>query len=94
MDEPFGALDIQTKENMQQFLLEVWRKTRCTILMITHDVPEAVFLAQRVYVLSAQPGTIQQEFRINLPDNRDYQIKRQSVFHQQADEIMDLLRNI
>ena len=42
MDEPFGALDIQTKENMQQFLLEVWRKTRCTILMITHDVPEAV----------------------------------------------------
>ena len=94
MDEPFGALDIQTKENMQQFLLEVWRKTRCTILMITHDVPEVVFLAQRVYVLSAQPGTIQQEFRINLPDNRDYQIKRQSVFHQQADEIMDLLRNI
>lgn len=94
MDEPFGALDIQTKENMQQFLLEVWRKTRCTILMITHDVGEAVFLAQRVYVLSAQPGTIQQEFRINLPDNRDYQIKRQPVFHQQADEIMDLLRNI
>ncbi|MDJ0594861.1 MAG: ABC transporter ATP-binding protein [Pleurocapsa sp. MO_226.B13] len=94
MDEPFGALDIQTKENMQQFLLEVWRKTKCTIFMITHDVPEAVFLAQRVYVLSAQPGTIQQEFRINLPDNRDYQIKRQSVFHQQADEIMDLLRNI
>ena len=92
MDEPFGALDIQTKENMQQFLLEIWRKTGCTIFMITHDVREAVFLSQRIYVLSAQPGTVKQEFKINLPSDRDYQIKRQPEFHQQAEEIMDLLR--
>jgi len=94
MDEPFGALDIQTKENMQQFLLEIWSKTGCTILMITHDVREAVFLSQRIYVLSARPGTVKQEFKINLPINRDYQIKRQSKFHQQTDEIFDLLRSI
>ncbi|WP_026102362.1 ABC transporter ATP-binding protein [Pleurocapsa sp. PCC 7319] len=94
MDEPFGALDIQTKENMQQFLLEIWRKTGCTILMITHDVREAVFLSQRIYVLSAQPGTVKQEFKIDLPSDRDYRIKRQADFHQQADEIMDLMRNI
>ncbi len=121
MDEPFGALDIQTKEKMQQFLLEVWRKTGCTIFMITHDVAEAVFLSQRIYVLSAQPGTIKQELRINLPDYgadnvdsvkrrsdsnvvtgakqlklatvRDYRIKRQPIFHQQVEKIMDLLRN-
>ena len=94
MDEPFGALDIQTKENMQQFLLEVWSKTGCTILMITHDVSEAVFLAQRVYVLSARPGKIERECNINLPSDRNYQIKRQPVFHQQVDEIVDLLRSI
>ena len=120
MDEPFGALDIQTKEKMQQFLLEIWGKTNCTIFMITHDVSEAVFLSQRIYVLSAQPGTIKQELKINLPDvvensqefysrsnstvvtgsrqqkssmMRDYRIKRQPIFHQQVEEIMDLLRN-
>ena len=94
MDEPFGALDIQTKENMQQFLLEVWHKTGCTILMITHDVREAVFLSQRVYVLSARPGTVKQEIAIDLPSVRDYNVKRQPIFHQQADRIVDLLRNI
>lgn len=94
MDEPFGALDIQTKETMQQFLLDVWSKTGCTILMITHDVREAVFLSQRVYVLSARPGTVKQEFKIDLPGDRHYRIKRQPIFHQQTDEILDLLRNI
>ena len=94
MDEPFGALDVQTKENMQQFLLEIWRKTGCTILMITHDVREAVFLSQRVYVFSARPGTVRQEFTINLPSDRDYSIKRQLQFHQQAERIIDLLRGV
>ena len=94
MDEPFGALDVQTKESMQQFLLEIWRKTGCTILMITHDVEEAVFLSQRVYVLSARPGTVKQEIKINLPYERNYSIKRQTKFHAQADEIRDLLRNV
>lgn len=93
MDEPFGALDIQTKENMQQFLLEIWRKTGSTILMITHDIREAVFLSQRVYVLSSQPGTVKQEVKIELPSDRDYQIKRQAIFHQQEDQIVDLLRS-
>ena len=94
MDEPFGALDIQTKENMQQFLLEIWHKTGSTILMITHDVREAVFLAQRIYVLSARPGTVKEEIKIDLPSDRDYKIKRQPLFHQQTDRIIDLLRSI
>ncbi len=94
MDEPFGALDIQTKENMQQFLLDIWHKTGCTILMITHDVREAVFLSQRVYVFSARPGTVKEEIPISLPFERDYGIKRESLFHEQSDRIIDLLRSI
>ncbi len=101
MDEPFGALDVQTKEIMQQFLLQVWRRTGTTILMITHDVEEAVFLSQRIYVLTARPGTIQREVLIRLPNSqyldefgaRNYEIKRTSDFQNYKYEIMDLLRN-
>ncbi len=92
MDEPFGALDIQIKEAMQQFLLEIWQRTNTTMLMITHDVGEAVFLAQRIYVLTSSPGTIQQELNIDLPRDRTYKIKRYSQFQHYTDEISDLLR--
>ena len=92
MDEPFGALDIQTKEAMQQFLLDTWQRTNTTMLMITHDVGEAVFLAQRIYVLTSSPGTIQQELKIDLPRDRTYKIKRYSQFQHYTDEISDLLR--
>ncbi|MGP1385412.1 MAG: ABC transporter ATP-binding protein [Thainema sp.] len=92
MDEPFGALDVQTKESMQEFLLDLWRQTGTSILMITHDVEEAVFLSQRIYVLSARPGTVQQEFEIDLPCDRTYHVKRLSKFHTYREEIMDLLR--
>ncbi|BFM41350.1 ABC transporter ATP-binding protein [Synechocystis sp. LKSZ1] len=92
MDEPFGALDIQTKEKMQEYLIEIWRRIQCSILMITHDVEEAVFLAQRVYVLSARPGTIQKELTIALPEDRTYHIKRQPDFYHYTDEIYALLR--
>lgn len=67
MDEPFGALDAQTKEIMQQFLLELWRNTGTTIFMITHDVEEAVFGSQRIYVLTSHPGSIKTELTIDLP---------------------------
>jgi NitT/TauT family transport system ATP-binding protein len=92
MDEPFGALDVQTKEEMQQFLLELWRETQTTILGITHDVEEAVFLSQRIYVLSSRPGTVRQEVTVDLPRDRDYCIKRSSHFQGYRDEIMGLLR--
>jgi len=92
MDEPFGALDVQTKETMQQFLLDVWKQTNTSILMITHDVDEAVFLAQRTYVLTAHPGRVQEEIAIDLPMERDYHIKRQTRFRDAAEHIRDLLR--
>jgi NitT/TauT family transport system ATP-binding protein len=80
MDEPFGALDAQTKEQMQQFLHELWRQTHTTILMVTHDVEEAIFLAQRVYVMSAHPGRIQSEIVVPFPEERLLSIKLDSGF--------------
>lgn len=92
MDEPFGALDVQTKETMQQFLLQLWRQTGITILMITHDVEEAVFLSQRVYVLSSRPGTIQREVLLDLPSDRNYSLRRSPTFQNYKYEIVELLR--
>jgi NitT/TauT family transport system ATP-binding protein len=95
MDEPFGALDVQTKEAMQQFLLKVWRQTQTTIFMITHDVEEAVFLSGRIYVLTARPGTVKKEISIELPNdssNPTYHIKRHPKFQDYKDEVMGHLR--
>ncbi|MCP2731584.1 ABC transporter ATP-binding protein [Limnofasciculus baicalensis] len=80
MDEPFGALDAQTKEQMQEFLLNLWEKTQITIVMITHDVEEAIYLSQRVYLMGTHPGKIQLEIPIQLPEYRDLDIKLSSEF--------------
>jgi NitT/TauT family transport system ATP-binding protein len=91
MDEPFGALDIHTKESMHEFMLDLWQRTSITIFMITHDVEEAVFLANRVYALGARPGTVRKEMTIKLP-SRHSSVKRDSIFHDYRDELMDLMR--
>lgn len=91
MDEPFGALDIHTKESMHEFMLDLWQRTKVTIFMITHDVEEAVFLSNRIYALGARPGTVRKEMTIHLPE-RSHTVKRHSVFHDYRDELMDLLR--
>ncbi|MEM7126943.1 MAG: ABC transporter ATP-binding protein [Chloroflexota bacterium] len=93
MDEPFGALDVQTKESMQQFLLELWARTQTSILMITHDVEEAIMLSQRIYVLSAQPGTVKAELPIHFEDERTHKLKRLSIFQDLREEISSLIRS-
>jgi NitT/TauT family transport system ATP-binding protein len=66
LDEPLGALDAQTREILQDELLRIWQKTRKTVLMVTHDVSEAVYLSQRVIVMSARPGRFVQEIKVDL----------------------------
>jgi NitT/TauT family transport system ATP-binding protein len=66
LDEPLGALDAQTREIMQDELLRIWVATRKTVMMVTHDVNEAVYLSNRICVMSARPGQIIQEFAVNL----------------------------
>jgi len=85
MDEPFGALDAQTRGLLQEFLLQIWAETKKTIVMITHDIEEAVFLSQRVYVLASQPGRVKAELPVKLsltrgPDSKD-SLEFQAIKH-------------
>lgn len=91
MDEPFGALDVHTKETMHDFMIDLWRRTGITIFMITHDVEEAVFLSNRIFALGARPGTVRKVMNIDLPE-RATAVKRHSTFHDYRDELMELLR--
>ena len=93
MDEPFGALDAQTRMVMQEFLLDIWRTTHISILFVTHDVEEAVYLGERVYVLRSHPGRVREELRPDFGIDRDHQIKRTPRFHASVDDVLDLLRD-
>jgi NitT/TauT family transport system ATP-binding protein len=92
LDEPFGALDVQTKEDMQLFLRSVWRDTGTTVLMVTHDVEEAVFLGQRVIVLASDPGRVAADVPVELPDERDLAVKRTAPFLALRARAEDLVR--
>jgi ABC-type nitrate/sulfonate/bicarbonate transport system ATPase subunit len=71
MDEPFAALDAMTREEMQRLLVEVWQKTRKTVVYVTHNVAEAVYLADRIVVLTPHPGEVKTELKVALPRPRD-----------------------
>jgi ABC-type nitrate/sulfonate/bicarbonate transport system ATPase subunit len=91
LDEPFGALDAHTKTLMQEFLVSLWRETGTTVLMVTHDVEEALFLAQRIYVLSSHPGRVKREIAVPFGAQRDPAIRRDERFLDLRDEIRGLL---
>jgi ABC-type nitrate/sulfonate/bicarbonate transport system ATPase subunit len=80
LDEPFGALDSVTRQQMQSWLLSVWEETHPTVVMVTHDVTEAVFLADRVQVLSARPGRLRASVEIDLPRPRPAAIEETAEF--------------
>jgi NitT/TauT family transport system ATP-binding protein len=80
MDEPFGALDHQTRELMQELLLGIWEAERKTVLFVTHDIDEAIFMGSRVVVMSARPGRIKCDLPVPLPHPRHYSVKTTPVF--------------
>ncbi|HEU4346837.1 MAG TPA: ABC transporter ATP-binding protein [Actinoplanes sp.] len=92
LDEPFGALDVQTKEDMQVFLRRVWQDTGTTVLMVTHDVEEAAFLGQRVVVLACDPGRVAADLRVDLPAQRDLGVKRLPEFLSLRARVEDQVR--
>ena len=92
MDEPFGALDAQTRETMQEELTRLWERTGKTIVFVTHDIDEAVYLGDRVVVLTARPGRIREEVKIDLPRPRALEIKKSAQCHEYRNYIWDLIR--
>jgi NitT/TauT family transport system ATP-binding protein len=91
MDEPFAALDAQTREQMQVELLKIWADARKTVLFITHQIDEAVYLADRVAVMSARPGQIKGVFDVPFPRPRPLSVKRDPAFVALEDAIWDLV---
>ncbi|MEO3387505.1 ABC transporter ATP-binding protein [Mesorhizobium sp. CAU 1741] len=80
LDEPFGALDHQTRGLMQELLLDIWEADRKTVLFVTHDIEEAIFLGSRCVVMSARPGRIKADIAIPLPHPRHYRMKAEADF--------------
>ncbi|MEV0355662.1 ABC transporter ATP-binding protein [Nocardia sp. NPDC050697] len=91
LDEPFGALDSLTRTDMQSWLQEVWQRYRWTVLMITHDIREAVYLSDRVVVLSPRPATVLREVRVELPRPRELSILAAPEFAALERELLGLL---
>jgi NitT/TauT family transport system ATP-binding protein len=93
MDEPFSALDAQTREIMQTELMRIWEEGRKTVLFVTHQIDEAVFLSDRVLVLARRPGRIREDIDIALPRPRALAIKRASEFVAYVDRIWRLIED-
>ncbi len=91
LDEPFGALDALTRRELQDWLLDIWRRFEKTILFITHDVDEALYLGDRVLVLSARPGTILRSSKVDLPRPRRQGMIATPAFGRQLAELLEAL---
>ena len=92
MDEPFGSLDAQTRETMQEELTGIWERTGKTVFFVTHDIDEAVYLGDRVVVLSARPARIREEVTIALPRPRTVAVRKSMAFLECRNRIWDLIR--
>jgi NitT/TauT family transport system ATP-binding protein len=92
MDEPFGALDAQTRSIMQEELLKIWSQFRTTVVFVTHDIEEAIFLADRVVVMKTLPGGIKRDVVIDLPRPRERDVTRSDLFNRYRGEILGLIR--
>ena len=92
MDEPFGALDAQTRGDMQELLLKIWQESASTILFVTHDVDEAIYLADHIFVLCARPGTIVEDVPVPFGRPRDPSVKQTNEFRDLQHHVLASLR--
>lgn len=93
MDEPFGALDAQTRTMMQENLLQIWGEFGITVIFVTHDIDEAVFLADRVVVMSASPGRLIADIKVDLPRPRNADMVSSKEYIETKKECMELIRS-
>jgi NitT/TauT family transport system ATP-binding protein len=93
MDEPFGALDALTRRVMQELLTEIWEKHRLTVVFITHDVEEAVFISDRVVVMSSRPGRVKRIVPVDLPRPREHTMIAGERFRQLYGEVLELIHD-
>lgn len=94
MDEPFGALDAYTRYRMQIMLAQIWAKFQNTIIFVTHDIQEGVFLGDEIYVMQPNPGVIVKEFHVDLPLQRERSTKKDPRFTDLVNQIEDLIYTI
>lgn len=94
MDEPFGALDIETRLQMQNLIAKIWVDINPTVVFVTHDIPEAVYLGDDIYVMGRNPGNIRKMFRSPLPFVRDKGMKRSHHFIEAVNEIEDYMLSV
>ncbi len=92
MDEPFGALDAQTRRLMQELLLSIWENHRTTVLFVTHDVEEALLLSDRIYVMTARPGTIKAELSVSFPRPRSPELETTPDFLELRQQLLEWIR--
>lgn len=94
MDEPFGALDITTRLHMQDMLIKIWHEVHPTIIFVTHDIAESVYLGDDIYLMRSSPGYITHHMPVKLPFDRDRSIKRDPMFVQMVNQVEDVLTEI
>jgi len=92
MDEPFGALDALTRSLMQDFLLELWEENRKTVLLVTHDIGEAVYLADRLVIMAGHPGRVREIVPVHLPRPRRYALQAEPEFVRLRDHVTRIVR--
>lgn len=93
MDEPFAALDAQTRDLMQAELLQIWERTQKTVLFVTHSIEEAAYLSDRVIVMTARPGRTKSILKVNLPRPRDYEMRLSAEFNDIKADIWNTLKD-
>jgi NitT/TauT family transport system ATP-binding protein len=93
MDEPFGALDALTRREMQELLTQVWEKHKLTVMMVTHDIEEAIFTSDRVIVMTSRPGQIMADVPINLERPREPSMMASAAFREYYDELLGMIHH-